>query len=63
MAGGHAWQGGGAWMPCTPLTLRDTVGQWAGGTHPTGMHRCSVNAVEQSNSGYARLNRITASLN
>ena len=23
-----------------PRTLRDTVGQWAGGTHHTGMHSC-----------------------
>ena len=32
-----AWQG--ACMPHTP-TLRDTVGQCAGGTHPTVMHSC-----------------------
>ena len=25
-----------------PLTLRDTVGQCAGGTHPTGMHSCHL---------------------
>ena len=39
MAGG-AWQG--ACMPHMPppQTLRDTVGQCAGGTHPTGMHSC-----------------------
>ena len=44
---GHVWQGGGmygkrgrhAWYACPPL-LRDTAGQCAGGTHPTGMHSC-----------------------
>ena len=51
MAGGHVWQGGmhggacvarGACMPHIPppQTPRDTVGQCAGGTHPTGMHSC-----------------------
>ena len=38
---GHAWQRG---MHAThappPQTLRDTVGQCAGGTHPTGIHSC-----------------------
>ena len=24
------------------LILRDTVGQWAGGTHPTGIHSCKI---------------------
>ena len=40
MAGGHVWQG--VCMPRTPPppTLRDTVGQCADGTHPTGMHSC-----------------------
>ena len=51
---GHAWQGvcmgrGHVWwgtcmaeacMSCMPPTLRDTVGQCTGGTHPTGMHSC-----------------------
>ena len=39
-AGVCAWQG--ACMPCTApnWTLRDTVGQCAAGTHPTGMHSC-----------------------
>ena len=43
---GHAWQGGHACAGgCAchahrPRTLRDTVGQCAGGTHPTGMHSC-----------------------
>ena len=51
MAGGHAWgacvargacMAGGACMPHIPppRTPRDTVGQCAGGTHPTGMHSC-----------------------
>ena len=39
MAGGHAWQGGHVWYACPPL--RDTAGQCAGGTHPTGMHSCN----------------------
>ena len=49
--GGHAWQGGmrdrgacvvgGACVPRMPPSA-DTTGycQWAGGTHPTGMHSC-----------------------
>ena len=46
MAGGHAWQwacvaGGYACHACLP-TLRDTVGQCAGGTHPAGMHSCII---------------------
>ena len=36
--GGHAWQRGMRGMH-VPL-LRDTAGQCAGGTHPTGMHSC-----------------------
>ena len=51
VVGGHAWQGGmhgkGAClaggvhaMHTSPWTLRETVGQCAGGTHPTGMHSC-----------------------
>ena len=40
--GGYAWWGacmaGGMHATHTPRTLRDTVGQCAGGTHPTGMH-------------------------
>ena len=53
MAGGHVWQGGmhgwGAGVAgghachaCPPPTLRDTVGQCAGGMHSTGMHSCYV---------------------
>ena len=45
--GGHARQGEHAWwwwgvcMPhMPPPTLQGTVGQCAGGTHPTGMHSC-----------------------
>ena len=39
VAGGCAWQG--ACMPhMPPWTLRDTVGQCMGSTHPTGMHSC-----------------------
>ena len=30
---------GGAWYAHPPL--RDTAGQCAGGTHPTGMHSCN----------------------
>ena len=44
---GCAWLGGHAChnhpphaLPSPSLILRDTVGQWAGGTHPTGMHSC-----------------------
>ena len=37
--GGCVWRkGGGACVVCTPL--RDTAGQYASGTHPTGMHSC-----------------------
>ena len=50
--GGCAWQRGHAWQrrvfmargvcatPPLPGTPRDTVGQCAAGTHPTGMHTC-----------------------
>ena len=45
--GGHAWQRGvcvakgrHAWYARPPL--RDTAGQCAGGTHPTGMYSCSL---------------------
>ena len=40
VAGWHAWQEGHAWHECPPP---DTTrcGQWAGGTHPTGMHFCT----------------------
>ena len=42
--GGYAWWGacmvGGMHATHTPRTLRDTVDQCAGGTHPTGMHSC-----------------------
>ena len=44
MAGGHAWwgcawQGGHTWWgACMADTTR--YSQWAGGTHPTGMHSC-----------------------
>ena len=44
---GGAWLGGGAcmvkgraWYVRSPCIPRDTVGQCAGGTHPTGMHSC-----------------------
>ena len=55
-SGGHVWPGGvhgwgvrgcggglcgwGACVVCAPRIPRDTVGQCAGGTHPTGMHSC-----------------------
>ena len=49
--GGGTWQGacvaggvhggGRAWQGDDTTRLRDTVGQCAGGTHPTGMHSCS----------------------
>ena len=43
-AGGHAWfySAGGACVVFSvfPDTMR--YGQWAGGTHPTGMHSCFV---------------------
>ena len=32
-------KGGHVWYAHTP-PLRDTAGQCAGGTHPTGMHSC-----------------------
>ena len=32
--------GWGACVVCAPRIPRDTVGQCAGGTHPTGMHSC-----------------------
>ena len=46
--GGHAWRKGGcmrgeggghAWYA---RPLRDMAGQCAGGTHPTGMHSCTL---------------------
>ena len=42
--GGHAWLlcGGGACVARGGMRGRDTVGHCAGGTHPTGMHSCSV---------------------
>ena len=55
MAGGHAWQGGCmcgrgrawrggicVWQGGGMCATADTTGygQWAGGTHPTGMHSC-----------------------
>ena len=46
MCGGGACGGGGACVAgehachTCPPTPRDTVGQCAGGTHPTGMHSC-----------------------
>ena len=55
--GGDAWQGGHAWwwwgvcmphMPPPPPTLRDMVGQCAGGTHPTGMHSCYLIVLHES---------------
>ena len=39
--GGHAWQKGACVVCTPPPLLRDTAGQCAGGTHPTGMHSCS----------------------
>ena len=46
---GHAWRRVGACvakleacMVCMHPLLRDTAGQCAGGTHPTGMHSCGV---------------------
>ena len=36
--GGHAWQRGVCVAKGGPP--RDTAGQCAGGTHPTGMHSC-----------------------
>ena len=38
--GGRAWRRGGACVACTPP--RDTAGHCAGGTHPTGMHSCTL---------------------
>ena len=46
--GGHAWFyfGGHAWFfPVFSDTMR--YGQWAGGTHPTGMHSCLCNKIER----------------
>ena len=56
VAGGHAWLRGTcmvgacmAWGACmaggmhgmdAALAVTTTYGQWAGGTHPTGMHSC-----------------------
>ena len=42
VAGGHACLGRGACVPYMPPPglIQDTVGQWAGGTYPTGMHSC-----------------------
>ena len=40
MAGGACVVGGVHAMHAPSHTLRDTVGQCAGGTHPTGMHSC-----------------------
>ena len=41
MAGGHAWQGGVSGRgACVADTTR--YGQWADGTHPTGMHSCFI---------------------
>ena len=47
LPGGHAWLllGGHAWLlrggACVVFSMR--YGQWAGGTHPTGMHSCLHN--------------------
>ena len=38
---GHAWQRGCVWHTPPSRTPRDTVGQCAAGTHPTGIHTCS----------------------
>ena len=38
--GGMRGEGGSAWY-ARPPPLRDTAGQCAGGTHPTGMYSCS----------------------
>ena len=41
--GGHAWfYLGGACMVFSFFSDSIRYGQWAGGTHPTGMHSCSV---------------------
>ena len=40
VTGGHAWQGGMHATHAPPQPLRDMVGQYAGGTHPTAMHSC-----------------------
>ena len=46
VAGGHVWQGGmcgrGGIRGRVGAYMADTTryGQWAGGTHPTGMHSC-----------------------
>ena len=38
--GGGACMAGGMHRMHTPPTVRDTVGQCAGGAHPAGMHSC-----------------------
>ena len=66
MSWGHACLGGmhgqGACMPCMPpgLILRDTVSQWAGGTHPTGMHSCydKISSTHH-NSDFVILSNVT----
>ena len=48
VAGGmHGWGGGCAWLGgmcswevCKADTMGTAYGQWAGSTHPTGMHSC-----------------------
>ena len=41
VSGGHACN-----TPPPSLIPRDTVGQWAGGTHPTGMHSCFIHTLD-----------------
>ena len=55
--GGHAWQGAcmGRGVHAThapPQTLRDMVGQCAGGTHPTGMHSCLIQLLYTRTVGF-----------
>ena len=40
--GGHVWRKGRGMRAMHAPLLRDTAGQCAGGTHPTGMHSCFV---------------------
>ena len=54
--GGHAWfySGGHAWFfwgRCVVFSVfSDTMrfGQWAGGTHPTGMHSCDMRDLRET---------------
>ena len=40
MHGKRGGKGGHVWYAHPPALLRDTAGQCAGGTYPTGMHSC-----------------------